>query len=98
MNRLYLLTIASAILFFCTPTPADEMAMSKPAVAEASDTKHVGSAESLSECNDMNSDEMTMSQSRARARNCGQQTLGPAGGYSDGIVPIFLRVRDIANL
>ena len=63
MNRLYLLTIACATLFFCTPAPADEMAMSKPAVAVASDIKHVGSAESLSECDAMNAGEMVMTSS-----------------------------------
>ena len=40
--------------------PGDEMAMSNPAVAEASDTKHMGPAESGSECNEMNAGEMAM--------------------------------------
>jgi len=60
MNRLHLLAIASGTLFFCTPAPADEMAMGKPVLAGVSDTKHTGTAESLSECNEMNAGEMVM--------------------------------------
>jgi hypothetical protein len=60
---------------FLPPAPADEMAMSDSAAA-VSDKNHTNTGESPSECNDMNTGEMTMSQSRARARNCGQQTLG----------------------
>jgi hypothetical protein len=45
---------------FCTPARADEMAMSNPAVAGASDTKHIGMPDCLSECNEMNAGEMAM--------------------------------------
>ena len=57
MNRLHLLKIVSATLFLCIPAPADEMVMNNVAVAKAADTKHVATAESLSECDDMNAGE-----------------------------------------
>src|SRR4030095_11793323 len=39
---------------------AHEMAVANPAAAGASDTKHMGTAESLSECDEMNAGEMVM--------------------------------------
>src|SRR5215831_10919816 len=60
MNRLHLLAIAYATLFFCIPSPAVEMTMGKPPVAEVSDTKNMGAAGSPSGSANMNSDEMVM--------------------------------------
>ena len=60
MNRLHLLAIASATLLFYTPARAAQMAMPNSASARASDTKQMGTAESLSGCNDMNTGEMAM--------------------------------------
>src|SRR4029453_11189780 len=60
MNRFYLLIMAFSTLFWCPPTPADEMAMSNSAAGEVSDTKHMGTAGSVLEWGDMNAGEMVM--------------------------------------
>jgi hypothetical protein len=60
MNRLHLLVIACATLFFCTPARAAEMATANSARAEASETQRMGTAESPARCNAMNASEMAM--------------------------------------
>src|SRR5262245_25669509 len=60
MNRVHLLAIASATLLCCTAAGASGIALPNSAPAGASDTKEIGTAESLSECNAMNTGEMAM--------------------------------------
>jgi hypothetical protein len=59
------------VMLFMKSSPAHDMAATQSAEAGASDAKRMSTSESLVACNDLNNDEMTMSQSRARARNYG---------------------------
>src|SRR5438105_4699213 len=60
MKRIVTLSLILAATLSLKSAQADEMAASNSAVAGASDTKHMGTAESASECNDMNAGEMVM--------------------------------------
>src|SRR4029450_6086808 len=60
MKPIISLSLMLAAMLSVKNASADEMAMSNPAVTGASDTKHMGTAESLSECNEMNTGEMVM--------------------------------------
>ena len=60
MKPIVSLSLMLAATLLVKRAPADEMAMSRPAVAEASDTKHIATAEPLSECNEVNAGEMGM--------------------------------------
>ena len=55
-----ILSFALAAILSGKSASADEIAMSKSTLAGASDTKHMGTAESASECNEMNAGEMVM--------------------------------------
>src|SRR4030095_525228 len=60
MKRIVTLSLMLAVTLSLKSAPADDMAMSKPVAPGASDTKHMGTAKSLSECNEMNAGEMVM--------------------------------------
>ena len=60
MKRIVTLSLMLAATLSLKSASADEMAMSNSAVSGASDTKHMGSGEFRSECNEMNAGEMVM--------------------------------------
>src|SRR5262245_28968867 len=60
MKRIVTLSVMLAATLSLKNASADEMAMSNSAVSGASDTRHMGTAESRSECNEMNAGEMAM--------------------------------------
>ena len=60
MKRIVTLSLMLAATLSLKSASADEMAMSNSAVSGASDTKQMGTAESRSECDDINAGEMVM--------------------------------------
>jgi hypothetical protein len=60
MKPIVTLSVMLAAALSVKSAPADEMAAVNSAAAGASDTKHMGASESLSECNEMNAGEMVM--------------------------------------
>ena len=60
MKLSVILSFALAAILSGKSASADEIAMSKSTLAGASDTKHMGNAESPSGCSDMNDDETAM--------------------------------------
>jgi len=60
MKRIVTLSLILAATLSLKSAQADEMAASNSAVAGASDTQHMGTAESASACNEMNAGEMVM--------------------------------------
>jgi hypothetical protein len=62
MKAILALSLMLAVTLSVKTARTDEMAAANSAVARASDTKHMGTAESLSKCNAMNAGEVvTMS-------------------------------------
>ena len=60
MKPILTLSLILAVTLSVKTARADNMAAANSAEAGASDTKHMGIAESLAECNEMNADEMGM--------------------------------------
>ena len=60
MRSILTLSFVLAAILSGKSASADEIAMSKSTLAGASDTKHIGTAESPSGCNDVNGGEMAM--------------------------------------
>ena len=60
MKRLVTLSLMLAAALSVENAPAEEMAAANSAAAGASDTKHMATSESLSECNEMNAGGMVM--------------------------------------
>jgi hypothetical protein len=60
MKPIVTLSLMLAATLSVKSAPADEMAAVNSAAAGASDTKHMGASESLSECKEMNAGEMVM--------------------------------------
>src|SRR4030095_13495825 len=60
MKRLVTLSLMLAAALSVENAPAEEMAAANSAAAGASDTKHIATSESLSECNEMNAGGMVM--------------------------------------